>query len=301
MSDCAIPSNPDVSGVGIRVGIYITSFLVALVPNLDNPHYGFSKLRTALLQAAGLNGFALLITAVIQTAQHQLDLYHAVIIMHQLSFLGITTISAGDYRASGIRVAFYFITMWALGALFVAWWLYVWITAPTFGASNFSNPSCSNHSIKYVLMFVNVRPTAAWLRWLAVAAGSIVALVTLFVPVMVWAFIVEERQESADLEGAMGITGGGNKHITFANAALSEPGPSSGSVIWRVLFAIYGTVMLELTVRRNDVGPGEGAWGFGQIVAVIIAVGGLNEVLQFFLGEEWRFESPEDEELLGMC
>jgi len=64
---CVIPPNPDISGIGIRIGIYITSYLIAFVPNLDHPHYGINKLRGALLQGAGLNGFALVITAVVQT------------------------------------------------------------------------------------------------------------------------------------------------------------------------------------------------------------------------------------------
>lgn len=66
---CQIPANSDVSGIGMRIGIYITSYLIAAIPNLKHPHYGVNKLRGVLLQAAGLNGFALVITAVIQTGK----------------------------------------------------------------------------------------------------------------------------------------------------------------------------------------------------------------------------------------
>jgi len=67
---CQIQANPDISGIGIRVGIYITSYLIAGVPRPEYPHYGIDHLRGVLLQAAGLNGFALLITAVVQTGMH---------------------------------------------------------------------------------------------------------------------------------------------------------------------------------------------------------------------------------------
>jgi hypothetical protein len=67
-STCVIHPNSDVSGVGTRVGIYITSFLIAAIPHTKG-HYGLRKLRKALLQAAGLNGFALVITAVVQTGE----------------------------------------------------------------------------------------------------------------------------------------------------------------------------------------------------------------------------------------
>lgn len=69
-SSCPIAPNSDISGIGIRIGIYITSYLIAFVPNLEKSHYGINKLRGALLHAAGLNGFALIITAVVQTGMH---------------------------------------------------------------------------------------------------------------------------------------------------------------------------------------------------------------------------------------
>jgi hypothetical protein len=73
----------------------------------------------------------------------------------------------------------------------------------------------------------------------------------------------------------------------------------SRSLIARLMFVTYGTVMLELTVKRNNIAPGENVWSFGQIVAVVIAVGGINEVVHFFLGKEWRHETAEDEQIEG--
>jgi hypothetical protein len=44
----------------------------------------------SLVVALGINGLALIITAVVQTASKRLDLYHAVLIIHMLFFLGMT-------------------------------------------------------------------------------------------------------------------------------------------------------------------------------------------------------------------
>lgn len=71
-STCQIPANPDVSGIGIRLGLYITSFLVAAIPEPAKPHYGYGRLRSTLRNAAMLNAFALAVTAVIQTGNSDL-------------------------------------------------------------------------------------------------------------------------------------------------------------------------------------------------------------------------------------
>jgi hypothetical protein len=75
--------------------------------------------------------------------------------------------------------------------------------------------------------------------------------------------------------------------------------PVTRGVIARLLFVTYGIVMLELTIRRNNVAPGENVWSFGQIVAVVIAVGGMNEVLHFVLGKEWKHTTAEAELIEG--
>jgi hypothetical protein len=75
----------------IRVNLYVTTLLNAFIPN----HPIFHPLRDVLIANAGVSGTALLITAVIQTAQHQLSLYHAIFILHMLFFLGITVSPTG--------------------------------------------------------------------------------------------------------------------------------------------------------------------------------------------------------------
>ena len=66
--------------------------------------------------------------------------------------------------------------------------------------------------------------------------------------------------------------------------------PSKQGLLGRLLTAVYGVTMLELTIQRNkkNVEAGENQWTFGQIVAMLITVGSLNEVLHYFLGEEGK-------------
>ena len=62
-------------------------FLLAIVPQtVQTPET--VELLTSLYITAGTSGFGLLLTAIIQTAQHQLSLFHALFILHILFFLG---------------------------------------------------------------------------------------------------------------------------------------------------------------------------------------------------------------------
>ncbi|KAF8314203.1 hypothetical protein DL93DRAFT_2149123 [Clavulina sp. PMI_390] len=251
--DCQIPSNPDVSGIGIRVGIYVTTCLTAFLPR--NPaKAGLEKLHKDLTQGAGINGLALLLTAVIQTGQHlpksrcipglgHLDLYHAIIIFHQLLFLGVITITSGSYRTSRLRSTYFIITMWAAAALMAAWSI-----IPS------HDPHC-NDLVKYVVFFANVRATVPWLRGLAVTGLAL---------------------------GAIGVLLSGVAILTLdVGSAVSDPSKivrSSGILVW-----IYNVVMLELTIKRNNVAPGENIWSFGQIVPMVIAVSGAVEILMQYI------------------
>lgn len=271
--------------------------------------------------------------------------------------------------------------MWATSALFIAWWLYVWITAPTFGG----DPAIGcNDSTIYVIFFKNIKATTPWLRWLFVSTGCIVAFGLVLTPIMVWSILAGVAEDSSPdrpgtehprhtaalttptpLEGAsaeaeitaersVALHGGATTTSLSASSTPLAPirrsmwerddfwgdvdyrqggfdGPpirtraqithdagvqfpekvqqaddqlatttqGSRNIIARLLFVTYGTVMLELTIKRNNVAPGENVWSFGQIVAVVIAVGGINEVVHFFLGKEWKHETAEDERIEG--
>ena len=67
--------------------------VMALVPNIPGVT---SPLLGAVAGNAGVSGAALLITAIAETATHQLSLYHAIFILHILYFTGVMIAPAGD-------------------------------------------------------------------------------------------------------------------------------------------------------------------------------------------------------------
>jgi hypothetical protein len=54
------------------------------------------ELLGALYANIGISGLGLLLTAIIQTAQNQLSLFHALFILHMLFFLGVGASPAGE-------------------------------------------------------------------------------------------------------------------------------------------------------------------------------------------------------------
>ncbi|KAF9507447.1 hypothetical protein BS47DRAFT_1304054 [Hydnum rufescens UP504] len=336
-----IPANSDVAGIGVRLSIYITTLIISIIPNVDEDA---RKLRGDLLTAAGLNGFSLLITALIETANRSLTLYHAILITHLLAFLGIATNPTGSYRPSASRIVVYMATVHLDGIrALLCWTIYVWATAP-----HLAHRVRVNDVTIYVLLFVDVRATVGWLRWIFVTAEAIALFALVCTPILVilgvWDLrngndqvVRDEQPESIPMDvvrvaeanalergvisshprsglelqrtnGPLNTTASREQSVTEAvhapppraftqlsiisNSRLYLQTPSAGESgrIGRFLTSVYGVTMLELTIHRNKkhVIGNENQWAFGQIAPMVIAIGSLNEVLQFLFTEQNR-------------
>lgn len=262
-----ILANADVSGIGIRVSFYVTTLLIALIPS--TPYT--DPLLGALFTNASINGLGLLITAIVQTAQNDLSLYHALFVQHLLFFLGVGVAPAGKYKLNSLRAGMLLVTQFAVLIAYLGWSLYLWTHTKSFG----SQPGC-NDQVKYVFFFVTVRATVPWLRivWMISLIGGCIGLFTgLVVYVIVYTCF------------KMAATRGEHPMMTMQGAG--EEQASSRSFYFSLgllLPAVYSVVTAELLAKRNTiVQPGEGAWTFGQILSLVMIISSLNEVLHFIL------------------
>jgi hypothetical protein len=173
-------------------------FILAIIPRTPNTE----ELLNSLYTNAGLAGFGLLLTAIIQTGLKQLSLFEALFTLHILFFLGtgaspmgkyslsilfswslhiaahsLRPTSAGKYHWTRGRVVMGILVQFVSVITFTAWGLYVWADAKHYG----NNPQCNDH-IKYVIFFFTVRATAPWLRgiWIAGLVLSAVGLMLSF-------------------------------------------------------------------------------------------------------------------------
>jgi hypothetical protein len=144
-----------------------------------------AELLDGIYKTSVLYGLGLVMTAIIQTFQNQLDLYHAIFVMQSIFSLNFVYEYGKDLHplerhsqhadgACGVgqrklirvppskrdfRMKIFSAVQTFSTVAFTAWLLYVWIKDSNFG----SQPEC-NHLVKYVLVFVNVRATAPGLR-----------------------------------------------------------------------------------------------------------------------------------------
>lgn len=79
----------------IRINFYYTMLLLAVIPQTPNT----IEVLNTLYATAGLSGLGLLLTAIIQTFQKQLSLFHALFVLHILFFLGTGVSPMGTHSA----------------------------------------------------------------------------------------------------------------------------------------------------------------------------------------------------------
>jgi hypothetical protein len=234
--------------------------LLAVIPRTPNT----VELLNSLYSNAGLSGFGLLLTAIVQTIMKQLSLFDALFVFHILFFLGTGASPMGKYHWTKSRVALAVLVQFLSITAFTAWGLYLWFKVKDYGIHH----EC-NDQIKYVVFFVSVKATEPWLRWLwvVVLILSAVGLMIMFgkKAFELLAMVGEEEQA----EG---------------------PRPWSFFMPFGLLFtAIYATIMLELTVRRNmtaahGVVKVDDSWAFGQVLSFVMIFANINEAIHFLFG-----------------
>jgi len=246
---------------------------------------------------AGISGGALLITAIVEMAKHQLSLYHAIFILHILVFTGAATVLASPGKDKTINLST--IPRRLIGSAmafgFIVYSIYIWAKAPTFGNS----PGC-NHEIKYIYFFFSVRATVVWLRiyWIANFGilGLSIYLYYIAMPLIYYAISTSRRPHSMSSRVPISIPRGPTPTRSWRSMA-SRVLPFQLWIV-KALNGTYGVVMLELYVRRNRhlLGPGEQNWTFGQILALTQIIGMIHDIYNYLVHERsesgWAWICP---------
>jgi hypothetical protein len=181
----------------------MTIFITAALPRRRSTE----RLIDALNMNAGIIGFSLLITAILQTIQKRLDLFHAIFVTFVTYYLALIVYFSGALpRVSSTLVysrdAYAGVFRWTLrhirlGAVvqimtvvvYLSWSIYVTASVTTFG----STPQC-NSRVKYVFFFLDhsISATTPWWRkfWiisLCVGATCVIVGIVAAIFVIRWA------------------------------------------------------------------------------------------------------------------
>jgi hypothetical protein len=219
-----------------------------------------------------IQGMALLCTAWYQSTHGQLTLFHAVVVLHLLSLLGINLASRVSAKNSPwIRFWMNALLIICAVAGFIAFNVYVWIRAPDFG----SQPEC-NPTVVYVLFGNSIQATNHIFRYIILATlaaipGFFVIFLVLGLPCWVMACCLcrdemhwtrntfpswSKSDDSGDDEP---------KSVNWTHETVQ--------VMAYTAFSIYAIVSLEQMISRNRVSEEESEWTFGQILALFLLLG----------------------------
>jgi hypothetical protein len=297
----------------IRISIYalclggaIVSYLLRVFAPGEDP----KEFSRGVSSALGIQGLALLCTAIYQTFKGDLTLFHAICVLHLLALLGTDLVNKGRYAGFGPRRLYFFAALQVLilGA-FTAFNIYVWVTAPHFG----SQPEC-NASTVYVVFGVSITAISPVFRYivLAILAATVAwyALIfTCILPCLCGYHRYKKRKFTSGntIEGQKQGWMNWFVEVNFpVDQNIMPPPPKKlhGQELRKYTFnrvvycsfCVYLIVSLEQTVQRNRLNPEEKGWTFGQVIAIFLLLGVANELVNVLLARWDRNKAESSRE-----
>lgn len=258
-----ITSNPDISGRGVRLAIYVQTLLSMLVASFlwDNEK-AFRDTCRNLYVVSG----SLIIATVLAWRTDQLSLFDALITSMLTTLMtSFVTVNGPYIRTLGLSINFsclVFTSFWCY------WGLQVWTSVSGFGLPLGSKGCTANEITRFVVLGHDIRPDSTGLRRFAIfifALGILSSLQVLYITskwILDYALMGPQKakQKGADdLARQMKLRrerGRSGHHVTLFGGIVG---------------LIYMIVTTEQIVARNpDVSQTLRDWTFGQTLALIM-------------------------------
>lgn len=284
--------------IQIRASIYalclggtVVSYLLRVIlPGEDEAE--FSR---GVSSALGMQGLALLCTAIYQTFRTELTLFHAICVVHLLALLGMDIISKGRYAGFGPWRLWFFAVLQIIAlSAFIAFNVYLWVTAPKFGAQ----PACNPDTV-YVVFGVSIKATSPVFRYiilgtLGASAAAFILVFTCMLPCLCGAWVYHRQSQRDDDRGQKRNCAKWFLQSKSTENQISEEHERlHGQALLNFTlnrlayfgFCIYLIVSLEQTIKRNNLSPEEKGWTFGQVIAIFLLLGVANELFNVVLAK----------------
>ncbi|CAE6446244.1 unnamed protein product [Rhizoctonia solani] len=278
-----IVSNPDISGIGVRVAIYVQTFLSMMVASLLPYH---EKAFRDTSRNSYVVSTSLMIAALIELKTQELSLFDALIVTMLTTIMtAFVTVNGPYIRTLGLSInisSFLFTTFW------VYWGLQVWNDPRTFGIPDGEDGCTASSDTVFVVFGHNVSVTNSGLRGFAMfifAIGSISALsalwqcITWSVRYMVGSARTAKENAAArfakELRNRKTRSGGRGQHMTRFGGMVG---------------LIYMIVTTEQIVKHNpDVSRQVNGWSYSQTIALIMLGQQIMDCITYFKEEiEYR-------------
>ena len=193
---------------------------------------------------------SLLLNAVIQTAQNKLSLLDAIVVTYYFFVTSGNVLNPlTDNGSREDRVLLWDWLTIVFAACFGAWWIFLTRNAEHFGAQ----PECNDKTI-IVILWISIRATVPWLRILSfVIAGILLFMVAVVILLFcVFTDIWKGQWPVKKWERNPWIC---SRILDFVKYVI----PHVFLISW-----------IELTIHRNNIGPGANEWSFGQTMGAML-------------------------------
>jgi hypothetical protein len=279
-AQCIIDPNPDIIGVGVRTSLYTLTLAGPLLSHLLHS----TEFTRSINASLGLQGLALFLAALISTANNTIALFHALCLFHMLALAGITISPKGRYPLGRARY-------WAFTTLYVlvivgslAFFIYVFAAAERFGEQK----ECNSRTV-YVLFGYDIVATNTVLRYIFVAGLALIMLgFVMYLMVGMGMACCLALDCACCFGGSCRTTRPAEEEVAVDWDDDDEGLRKRGfpyHLIGHLFASSYIIAMLELMIRRNNLGPGTGLWTFGQVLAMVLLLGPLIELGALLIGK----------------
>ncbi|KAG9093373.1 hypothetical protein FRC07_011474 [Ceratobasidium sp. 392] len=305
---CCINLNPDITGIGVRVALYV-QILLGWGISLIWPDTFARNARTAYMTAT-----ALLIAAFIQWRTRDLSLLDGIVVSLISTMMITFAISSSPTRSSTTQsqqnapsadsttevdpnksfsrflTQIFFVAFWA------AWCLRMWQDPERFGLEK-TSPECDiNNRIMIVVFGREIQATDPRMQRAAtalVSIGLIIAVGSLFIsledllsPLIKWVTSTANNANPSNDNVSNTVTGSGSRVFRFIRRSLQALSFST---------LIYLITTIEQTIDRNDQKHGSNKWSYGQTIALILLLQQIMDVCSTVLEKrdekKWRQEN----------
>ncbi|KAF8600132.1 hypothetical protein BDV93DRAFT_608898 [Ceratobasidium sp. AG-I] len=273
-----IVSNPDISGLGVRVAIYVQTLLsmgvASLMPYNDKAFRETS--RNSYVVSGGL-----IIAAIIAWSRDELSLFDGLIVSMLTTIMtAFVTVNASYIRRLGLAVnisSFLFTAFWCY------WGLQIWSNPATFSHRS-NGPGCNaTSSTQFVVVGKSISPTHPGIRGFAIfvfAAGALAALSALRSSLYWLIVYVSGKASEAKYQAA--------REAAKKQWEWRKSGGSFGERIMTpfggLTAMIYMIVTTEQMASRNMEATAKG-WSFSQTIALVMLGQQLMDCASYFKEE----------------
>ncbi|CUA75532.1 hypothetical protein RSOLAG22IIIB_05930 [Rhizoctonia solani] len=258
-----IIANPDISGIGIRISIYVGTIISLLLSLVMSDARNVAAIND-IYQHTVFTSTGLIISAIIQWKTQGLSLFDGLIVTMLTSMMvGSSVVDAYKMHSVGLTGVFTHL----LNATFTSYWgIQVWQNPSTFGIPLGGENCTASVETIFVVFGKNVQVTNSKLRGFAlfVFGWSTTAIPMLLVGtilcVVAYAYVgLGGHEDPADRGLAIG-----------SQYEEARPYKRFSSAKTSLAVIIYMIVTIEQMVHRNNVQAQLSTWTFGQTLALMV-------------------------------